>query len=370
MKYYVIDSGKIELTKEGIKALEILGISLEELKDYSNDKLEKSYWQPCKSYLDQSLREFEKNDVKSGGVFVGGTEIPIKDEKDIPKGGYGRMKIGMGKPMEHQEYDRNKPSTRIPRAEGDRIEYGLNGDEPSKKTDKVYGKYKRVPYSTRIPYESEKEHQKLRDNRKAIRTKREGPVAKGYGMKPQGLINSQQSCQGRFPANILCQDNALGKDSKYFDIGKWHEQYVENIGWKVAKPSKREKNLGCENMEKEIGHNRFDTCEKCGGYILQNPDRPSACKCTKPARKHNKIKGNYHPTVKPILLFKYLLTMFSRENDIVLDPFCGSGTTLCCSIEMGRRYIGIDSDEDSVKIAKARVEYWQENFRAVQEVML
>jgi len=68
----------------------------------------------------------------------------------------------------------------------------------------------------RIPYESEDEYHTLQENRKANRTKREGAVAKGYGMKPQGLINSEQSSQGRFPANLLVSDDVLndGKVTK------------------------------------------------------------------------------------------------------------------------------------------------------------
>jgi site-specific DNA-methyltransferase (adenine-specific) len=64
---------------------------------------------------------------------------------------------------------------------------------------------------------------------------------------------------------------------------------------------------------------------------------------------------NHHPTVKPLALMKYLVTMFSREGQIVIDPFAGSGTTLIACERLNRKYIGIDSNEDYVEIAKRRI---------------
>lgn len=48
---------------------------------------------------------------------------------------------------------------------------------------------------------------------------------------------------------------------------------------------------------------------------------------------------NIHPTAKPIKLMSYLITLTTRENDIVLDPFTGSGTTAISSILLRRRFI-------------------------------
>ena len=67
------------------------------------------------------------------------------------------------------------------------------------------------------------------------------------------------------------------------------------------------------------------------------------------------LRKNIHPTVKPIKLMAYLITMGSRENDIVLDPFDGSGTTCIAAKLLGRNYIGIELSPEYHKIATLRI---------------
>lgn len=64
---------------------------------------------------------------------------------------------------------------------------------------------------------------------------------------------------------------------------------------------------------------------------------------------------NSHPTVKPLKLMSYLITLGSRPGDTVLDPFLGSGTTAIAAKKLGRKYIGIEREADYVKIAEARI---------------
>ena len=68
-----------------------------------------------------------------------------------------------------------------------------------------------------------------------------------------------------------------------------------------------------------------------------------------------KGEGNNHPTVKPIKLMSYLITMGSREGDVVLDPFCGSGSTCVAAKMLKRKYIGIELDERYREIAVKRI---------------
>jgi DNA modification methylase len=62
-----------------------------------------------------------------------------------------------------------------------------------------------------------------------------------------------------------------------------------------------------------------------------------------------------HPTIKPINIIKNLIINSSQENDIVLDCFCGSGTTCVASKELNRRFIGIEINEEYHKIACDRL---------------
>ncbi len=90
----------------------------------------------------------------------------------------------------------------------------------------------------------------------------------------------------------------------------------------------------------------------------------------KPTKKE---KGEYndHKTVKPLAICEYLikLSAFSK-NAVVLDPFIGSGTTAVAAKKLGKNYIGIDTNEKYVKIAKKRLKELNDKpdlFKAVEK---
>lgn len=62
-----------------------------------------------------------------------------------------------------------------------------------------------------------------------------------------------------------------------------------------------------------------------------------------------------YPTQKPLELVERLLQVYSNEGDVILDPFCGSGTTLVAANRLQRFYIGIDESLDAVELAKQRL---------------
>ena len=108
----------------------------------------------------------------------------------------------------------------------------------------------------------------------------------------------------------------------------------------VAKASKAERNKGLEE---------FDTKQTTGGGGTYNEEAGA---------KYGSIKAegkNFHPTVKPIKLMQYLVKMITPPNGIVLDPFCGSGTTgVACKLD-GFQFVGLEQDPDYAKIADARI---------------
>ncbi|WP_194964496.1 DNA-methyltransferase, partial [Streptococcus suis] len=63
-----------------------------------------------------------------------------------------------------------------------------------------------------------------------------------------------------------------------------------------------------------------------------------------------------HPTQKPEYLLERIILASTKENDYILDPFVGSGTTGVVAKRLGRRFIGIDAERDYLKIAKTRLE--------------
>lgn len=62
-----------------------------------------------------------------------------------------------------------------------------------------------------------------------------------------------------------------------------------------------------------------------------------------------------YPTEKNLDLLKHIIKTSSNEDSIVMDFFCGSGTTLCAAQELGRKWIGIDQSEQAIKVATERL---------------
>jgi len=139
-----------------------------------------------------------------------------------------------------------------------------------------------------------------------------------------------------------------------------------------AKASRAERNAGLEGMEN--GERPFEQrllaqCAVCGNKGLKvGAGKQLTC-------GHNKIKyvkteykhsANRHPTVKPIRLFEWLIKLVTREGQIVLDPFIGSGTTAIAAHNAGRKCIGIEKEEEYIEIAKARIKYWKKQGRQLR----
>lgn len=154
-----------------------------------------------------------------------------------------------------------------------------------------------------------------------------------------------------------------GDFSRYFSVDAWTKKHLPELYklnkkcltlekdaekifpfLNVAKPFPAEKNLGLDEFEeKNINDGSIRSNQETGRQYGANPA----------------LKRNTHPTSKPISLFAYLVALYSSENDIILDPFCGSGTTCIASVLTNRKFIGIDITEEYCKIAEARIEYWR-----------
>jgi DNA modification methylase len=71
--------------------------------------------------------------------------------------------------------------------------------------------------------------------------------------------------------------------------------------------------------------------------------------------KKDRAEYNNHPTVKPTELMRYLCKLVTPKNGLILDPFCGSGSTGKGAILEGFSFIGIELDPDYAKIAEQRI---------------
>lgn len=63
-----------------------------------------------------------------------------------------------------------------------------------------------------------------------------------------------------------------------------------------------------------------------------------------------------YPTQKPVELLERIVRISTDEGDLVMDPFCGSGTTLVAAKRLNRSYIGIDCNPDAIEISKERLD--------------
>ena len=62
-----------------------------------------------------------------------------------------------------------------------------------------------------------------------------------------------------------------------------------------------------------------------------------------------------HPTQKPVAVMRWILERYSEEKDTIIDPFCGSGTTLVACKEIGRDCVGIDISKEYCEIGIKRL---------------
>ena len=108
----------------------------------------------------------------------------------------------------------------------------------------------------------------------------------------------------------------------------------------VPKPAKKEKDLGLTGEEKEI---KYRATKNGTGETSKGMERFTT------------IKKNIHPTTKPVKLMSYIITLFTREGDWVIDPFLGSGTTGIASKLINRHFVGIEREKEYFDICEERL---------------
>ena len=92
-----------------------------------------------------------------------------------------------------------------------------------------------------------------------------------------------------------------------------------------------------------------------GGYCMPQNYNDAITIFQEPINITDKNKYN-HPTIKPLKIFEKLIKNSSKENDLILDCFSGSGTTAIACHNLNRRFICIEKDEDYYKASVERLE--------------
>ena len=177
----------------------------------------------------------------------------------------------------------------------------------------------------------------------------------GYGFKIEGRPE-EPNMLGRFPANLILDGS----------------EEVEQL-FPETKPSRKTpQHDNRQNKRKsmfldgyhspENSYNDFGSASRFFYKAeFSEDDFVPLFYCPKVSRGERNIgtnkEDNYcvHPTVKPLKLIEYLVKLITRRNQIVLDPFIGSGTTGMACKKLGRNYIGIEINDDYIKIAEKRI---------------
>ena len=151
--------------------------------------------------------------------------------------------------------------------------------------------------------------------------------------------------EGRYPANVVFDETAA-------------DALDDNTGDTTAN-THREADRAAKSDRNTYGkYDDRDGDYEATGAGYRDSGGPSryfyTSKATKAERTLDGKIDNAHPTVKPGDLMQWLVKLVTAENQIVLDPFAGSGTTLRAAKDLNRRFIGIERQAKWADVARVR----------------
>jgi site-specific DNA-methyltransferase (adenine-specific) len=140
---------------------------------------------------------------------------------------------------------------------------------------------------------------------------------------------------GRFPANLLHDGS-----QDVVELFPGEEGSSAARFFYCPKASKSDRDEGCEAFETRKVHSNLNTKNGSGERLDGEPTAE---------------RRNFHPTVKPTELMKYLCRLITPPGGVVLDPFAGSGSTGKAALAEGFYFIGIELNQEYLDIANARI---------------
>lgn len=144
---------------------------------------------------------------------------------------------------------------------------------------------------------------------------------------------------------IWCSKAQVGKIINYFENINCN---IDILTWHKTNPTPTINNTYANDTEycifaREKGVKIYGCYETKRKYYVTG------------ANVEDKKKFN-HPTIKPLEIIKNLIINSSNENDVVFDPFMGSGTTAVAAKQLNRQFIGFEIDKEYHRIACERLE--------------
>ena len=186
--------------------------------------------------------------------------------------------------------------------------------------------------------------------------------------------SGQATVEGRFPANVIHDgsDEVLAGFPNVKSTGGVYKKDGNRDDTSYGVPNK--KGADCSKYAGQTGSAaRYFYCAKVskkernfGLDVEETPNkRPIGTAFNNEGGIHtdDRIKkGNTHPTVKPVALMAYLCKLITPVGGTILDPFNGSGSTGMAAIQEGFSYVGIDLDEEHIKVSDARIRAWNKEY--------
>lgn len=158
----------------------------------------------------------------------------------------------------------------------------------------------------------------------------------GKGKQPYNDMNTA----GRWPANVIIDETAWAMIDE--TTGGASRFYY------TAKSSKEEREAGLHYMRVSLKPNTL--------HMAETPEHYG---------HYSSARANNHPTVKPVDLMRYLIRLITPPGGVVLDPFCGSGSTGCGAVVENMDFIGIDITPEYADIARRRIGWYAGEFPAL-----
>ena len=173
---------------------------------------------------------------------------------------------------------------------------------------------------------------------------------------------------GRYPSNVIMSEQegkVLDEKTGIIKAVGGTSKGAKDVPQDVFKPVKAKEGDSTNPYVNEPpkGASKYFYCPKVSrkernmGFDLK--DIPTDAGVMFETTETLRVKGNNHPTVKPVALMKYLVTLVTPKGGKVLDPFNGSGSTGMAVKEFGGEYTGIDLDPNYIEIATKRIEAWK-----------
>jgi len=135
------------------------------------------------------------------------------------------------------------------------------------------------------------------------------------------------------------------------------------LWWVKTNPVPQARKVGFMSAVECMYWGTKESTSRKDGYVFhyelgQHPDYFKHCIVGHTSKEDGE---RVHPCQKPIRLGEWLISYLSNEDDIILDPFCGSGTFCKAAKRLGRKYIGIDNEEKYCQRAMEGLNQIEEN---------